>query len=130
MVSAPSVGLAKLIEKHRRALDRLEPIKVPDGDVLPTDVARLIAFEQQGGVKNLFARKAARVRLPRGRFPLRNAILSRPDVKLDPNEPMLSGTVGAAGEIGSYNVVVTVTGSSPRSGQRFVRKDLISVYAH
>ncbi len=130
IVSAPTLGLKKLIEKHRRALDRLEPVKIPDGDVLPVDIARLIGLERQEGMKELFARQASRLRLPRGRFPLRDAILSRPDVKLDPNEPMLTGTFGGAGEAGSYNVVVTVTGSSPRSGRRFVRKDLVSVYVH
>jgi subtilisin family serine protease len=130
IVSAPTLGLEKLIEKHRRALDRLEPVKIPDGDVLPVDIARLIGLERQDGMKALFARKASRLRLPRGRFPLRDAILSRPDITLDPNEPMLTGTFGGAGEAGSYNVVVTVTGSSPRSGRRFVRKDLVSVYVH
>ena len=130
IVSAPTLGLKKLIEKHRRALDRLDPVKVPDGDVLPVDIARLIGLERQDGMKDLFARKATRLRLPRRRFPLRDAILSRPDIKLDPNEPMLTATFGGAGEAGSYNVVVTVTGSSPRSGRRFVRKDLVSVYVH
>jgi hypothetical protein len=54
-------------------------------------------------------------------------VQSPPDVRLDPNEPLRVGAFSGTEQQGSYNVTVTVNGTAPRSGLRFVRKEQVSV---
>ena len=65
--------------------------------------------------------------LARGRFPLGEALLSRRDVTLNPNEPVLASAFTNTAEAGSYNMVVSASGTVPTSGLRFVRKEMVSV---
>jgi Mg-chelatase subunit ChlD len=129
VISAPSLSLAGLIKKHRRALDGIDPPKLKGGDSLPKDIARLMVLQDRlRNEGDLFARKATSQRLARDTtFPLAGAVLSRPDVRLDPGTPVLATTFSGTSQAGSYNFAVSVSGTAPGSGVRFVRKELASV---
>jgi hypothetical protein len=126
-VSAPRLGLAEWAKKFRRELDQVDPPKLAGGDVLPGDVARLIALGQGKEADALFARRALRVQLWPRRLKVEDAAPLPRGIKLDPEEPLAAGVVRDTEQQGSYNVAVTVTGTAPRTGLRFVRTDQISV---
>jgi hypothetical protein len=126
-VSAPSLSLARWIEKHRRELDRIDPPKLPGGDTMPDDIARLSVLQQDPKSAELFARRTARVPLTRGRLALDDVVQSPPDVRLDPNELGMLGSFSGTEQQGSYNLTITTNGTAPHSGLRFVRKDQVSV---
>ena len=127
-ISAPSLGLVRLIENFRRELDQINPPKLRGGDTLPKDIARLLVLQRRlKGKEDLFARKSSSLRMAREPFPLTEAVLSRPDVKLDPNVPVLASTFTGTGEAGSYNIAVPVNGTIP--AQPSVRARAVSVLA-
>jgi subtilisin family serine protease len=126
-VSAPSSSFAHWAKRHRRALDRIEPPKLPGGDTLPHDVARLTAFKDAKALAELVHRPVSRARLTRGRPALDNGIWSPVDVSVDPRATVLSGIFNGTSEPGSYAVTFTATGAAPRSGRRFVRRDQFTV---
>jgi hypothetical protein len=62
-----------------------------------------------------------------GRHGAADAMPLLEDLRLDPKEPVLSGAFSGTEQQGSCNVTVTVSGTVPRSGLRFARKDQVSV---
>lgn len=130
-ISGPALSVANLTKKFRDQLDHIDPPKLPGGDAVPKDIARLLVLQKQLQKKeDIFARRQSRARLTPMQFPLGDALLSRPDVKIDANTPVLGSAFNGTGQAGSYNIAVSVSGTMPGSHVRFVRKDLMSVVAH
>jgi subtilisin family serine protease len=167
-VVRPGLGIPALLQKHRAQLRDIKAVRVPGGDALPPDLAKLTALRSKllkEGKPDLFAsaagsvalRPASAADLPRIDFPASFHRLSIPGTPravpagrpaelvtaptgvsgpiaavARPGSPTLSagGLVGQfrdTTEPGSYNVAVNVSGTSPASGARFVRKELVSV---
>lgn len=155
-VVRPTLGIPSLMTKFRTQLRDTQPIKVPGGDVLPSDIARLFALRN----KMLAAKKPDILGHTAVPVSLRSATVADlknirfadwiPDLTAQPVSESAAGptlpirlpsgpalpTLGGArvlaasfrdtNEPGSYNVAVTVTGSAA-GATRFVRKDMISV---
>lgn len=128
-VSAPALGIGDILEKYRRELDQIVDFpKLPGGDSVPKEIARLLLLQKRLEPKeNLFARKDSRLRFGLGRFPWDNALVSQGGIKIDPNEPALAVSVGNTAQPGSYNIALSVTGTAPGTRTRFSRQELVSV---
>jgi hypothetical protein len=113
-VIAPTTGVPNLLQKHKAQLARVRPIRVPGGDRVPRDIAKLVALRERllrEKRPDLFATTTAVV-------PLRPAARG--------TDTGLSGRFLGTAEPGSYNLVVTASGTSSADA-RFVRKELVSV---
>lgn len=156
----PSLGVPGLLEKYKTQLLDIKIGKLPGGDTLPLDIAKLTALR----AKMLEAQKPDLFTHTISHVPLRNASMSDlsrlkfghlvtpgvvpigHDDMVTPNlgrlympltsaQPIYSATssgtlVGQFKDTkqqGSYNILVTVNGTSPISRTRFVRKELVSV---
>ncbi len=125
-VSRPAAGLPQLIDMFRPRLDTIAVPALPGGDTLPDDIARLRLLQKRK--PDLFEHVTARVKLgPTQNFPLDQAVLSRPGIHLAPGTPALTGSFADTTQPGGYNVTVRLSGVSPSSGTRFVRKEMMSV---
>lgn len=160
-----NLSVPGLLEKYKSQLRDIKPGKLPGGDTLPSDIAKLTVLRAkmlQAQKPDLFTHNISRVTLrnttindlPRLKFghlatpgilPVGPENLmtnvgssvagGRPINSITPAQPIpaapISGTlVGQFKDTkqqGSYNVLVTVNGTSPVSNTRFVRKELVSV---
>ena len=128
MVVAPALSLASLTKLHAQDLAKVRPMKVPSGDSLPGDVARLMALRKRlitAGKPDLFRTVSKTVRMA-GPTPNLNGHTGNGN-GTGTDSAGATGRFLATTEAGSYNIVVSSTGRSPVSGVRYVRKDLVSV---
>lgn len=145
LVDMPRVGIPALREKYAARLATLSPSHGSGDDPLPDDVARLlqlrrVLLDEEG--TDIFARDRHRLQLlpvgdPSGHSeggPPRRILRGPLDLQLaevlprDAADPRHSARLVHTGQAGSYRAVVTATGLSPRTGQRFVRKEVVCVH--
>jgi hypothetical protein len=110
----PLFNIPGLLQQFRPQLQAIQPPVLPGGDRWPIDIARLTALRAKRLKENkpdLF------------QYGLHNSALR----ETVPNT--LSGSFKGTQQKGSYNVVVTVQGTSPVSNTRFVRRELVSLLA-
>jgi hypothetical protein len=155
-VVRPNLSIPGLLAKYKNQLKDINPGKPAGADTLPLDIAKLIVLRNrllQQQKPDLFAHSTSNVSLRNATIGdlqrLRFGHLATPSVLPVGPEGLMRAIVTAgtpAGPVltaapsgllvgqfrdtrqqGSYNVAVTVNGTSPISKTRFVRKDLVSV---
>lgn len=158
-VMSPTLSISGLLSKYKTQLKDIQPIKLPSGDTLPSDIGKLLTLRARmlkenkpdpltHTIKSVSLRSATLADLQRLRFdhlitpgvtPVSPGAMANGTVRpgVSPLTPLLLTAPAITGVIagsftntkqqGSYNVVVTVNGSSPASRTRFARKELISV---
>ncbi len=135
-VIAPSLSLAGLQTKFKTQLQAINPLQVPGGDKLPTDIGKVLALRDKllrdnnpdilatvntpHTIKDLTVKDLRNIGLG-GLLPTTPNLL--PTARLG----ILAGQFKLTQQQGSYNVVVTVNGTAPASGSRYVRKAMASV---
>lgn len=150
-VVKPSLSIKNLQEKYKTQLQDIEPIKPPGNDTLPKDIAKLMALRTKilkEKKEDLFTHTIDPVKLylprppvipeppvfpasyygeavtvsPPYLYPERSPIITLP-----PISGVLKGTFKDTKQQGSYNAIVTASGTSQVSKTKFVRKELVSV---
>lgn len=145
LVDVPRVGIPGLREKYAARLSTLSPSHASGDDPLPDDIARLIQLRQvlidEEGT-DIFARDHHRLQLlpvgdPSGHSgggPARRILRGPVDLQLDEvlsrdaADHRQSARLVHTGQPGTYRAVLTATGLSPRTGHRFVRKEVVCVH--
>jgi subtilisin family serine protease len=137
-VAGPALSIAGLLGKYKAQLKDIQPAKLPGGDTLPSDIGKLVTLRVRilkdkkpdpfaHTVWPVTLRSATIADLQRLRFEHLITPVA-PVLPVAPSIPgVLAGRFTYTKQQGSYNVVMTVTGSSPISQTRFVRKMLSSV---
>lgn len=110
----PLFSLAGLLQQYKTQLSTIQPPKLPGGDRWPADVARLTVLRAK--------------RLGQGKPDLYQYGIHRSTLH-ETAPGTLGGGFKGTQQKGSYNVVVTVQGTSPVSNKRFVRRELFSLLA-
>jgi len=135
-VVAPTLGIPKLQAKYKTQLAKIRPVRTVGGDRLPRDIGKLVALRDKlvkADQLDIFAPIATDL-------PLKNVTVGNltnlglghlvpPVIPVPPLtiSGVLTGKFRKTQQPGSYNVVVTASGTSPISDTRFVRKELVSV---
>lgn len=150
-VVAPGLSVRRLQEKFKARLARIKPVLAVGGDRLPTDIAKLLALRNKllkERREDIFVTVGADLVLKEGKARGVNGLglgnflppgvaavgpgddgsrSSSGSRRATPLSGVLHGQFKNTGQQGSYNLMVTASGTSPVSNTRFVRKDMVSV---
>jgi subtilisin family serine protease len=137
-IFAPALSLAALQDKFKTQLAKIKPTPAVGGDRLPLNIGKLVALRNKLLKENkpdIFAPLELKITLKDVATGSLNGLglghLTFPGVvAVGPgttNSGVFHGLFKNTQQAGSYNAVVTATGTSPISNNRFVRKELVSV---